>query len=605
MDEKGYSTLKAEGWYSCAKQAGVRVFQAFLKFLEHRADAGGMVESDGSGELRTPSRLAYVRAQLPRGGSLPVGDWDRRHRALVAFLWINALVLPLYGVLRGQYATIHTVEHTVPLLVLGWAASSSRFSRKLRSVFCSLGLLTAAALLVHLTGGLIEAHFYFFVVIVLLTLYEDWLPFLVAVGYVLFHHGVLGTLDPHEVYNRPEAWANPWGWAAVHAFFVALAGTAGIIAWRLNENVRERMRTTQLELAQLSETDSLTDLANRRKAMSDLDRLLDEPSGESVLVILDLNGFKSYNDLFGHPAGDSLLTRLGRQLTAALAEPARAYRLGGDEFCILGPGLGAERAALEATAAAALCDHGRAFSISASYGSVLIPTEAASPAEAMRLADQRMYARKQSSRTSAMSQSKDVLLRALAERHPELGEHVDEVARLAAPLAEAFEMSAADIAALRSAAALHDVGKVAIPDAILQKPAALSESEWEFIHRHTLIGERIVAAAPALAGVGEMIRSSHERWDGSGYPDQLAGEAIPLGARIIAVCDAYSAMISDRPYSAALSRADTLAELRRCAGGQFDPRVVERFEELFNAQGTLSDAASIPAAAEPVSAQAV
>jgi HD-GYP domain-containing protein (c-di-GMP phosphodiesterase class II) len=202
----------------------------------------------------------------------------------------------------------------------------------------------------------------------------------------------------------------------------------------------------------------------------------------------------------------------------------------------------------------------------------------------MRLADQRMYARKQSSRMSAMSQSKDVLLRVLTERHPDLGGHLDQVRELAEPIGRALGMAVHEVHSLRHAAELHDVGKVAIPDAILAKPGPLDDAEWEFIRRHTVIGQRIVAAAPALSGVGEIIRASHERWDGDGYPDGLEGDEIPLGARVIAVCDAYDAMTTDRPYRNALAHEDAVAELRRCAGTQFDPGVVTAFESAMEEQ---------------------
>lgn len=166
---------------------------------------------------------------------------------------------------------------------------------------------------------------------------------------------------------------------------------------------------------------------------------------------------------------------------------------------------------------------------------------------------------------------------AVAERNPELGAHGHDVAELAGTVATAFSLPQDEIEAIRQAAELHDVGKVAIPDAILQKPAALDESEWAFMRRHTLIGERIIATAPDLARAARLVRSSHENYDGSGYPDGLARKEIPLGARIIAVCDAYDAMITDRPYRGAMGEQDAVAELRRCAGTQFDPLVVDRF----------------------------
>ena len=136
-------------------------------------------------------------------------------------------------------------------------------------------------------------------------------------------------------------------------------------------------------------------------------------------------------------------------------------------------------------------------------------------------------------------------------------------------------MPEADRSPLLQAASLHDVGKAAVPDDILNKSGPLNDDEWAFMRRHTLIGERILSAAPALSRAAKLVRWSHERYDGKGYPDKLAGRAIPLASRIIAVCDAYDAMVSDRPYKPAAEPAAARAELRRCAGQQFDPEVVE------------------------------
>jgi HD-GYP domain-containing protein (c-di-GMP phosphodiesterase class II) len=191
-----------------------------------------------------------------------------------------------------------------------------------------------------------------------------------------------------------------------------------------------------------------------------------------------------------------------------------------------------------------------------------------------------MYAQKNSGRISASKQSKDVLLRALAERYPDLGDHLDGVTEQAAEVAAMLGVSEQDREVLCQAAELHDVGKVAIPEAILLKPGPLDEPEWEFMRTHTIIGERIVAAAPALAQVARLVRSSHERWDGRGYPDGLAGEDIPLGARIIAACDAFDAMVTDRPYCAARNFEEAIAELQRCSGTQFDPAVVTAFIDV-------------------------
>src|SRR3954469_23650880 len=148
----------------------------------------------------------------------------------------------------------------------------------------------------------------------------------------------------------------------------------------------------------------------------------------------------------------------------------------------------------------------------------------------MGKADEAMYAQKHSGRATAGRQSSDVLLTALAERHPDLGDHLDGVTELATDVARRMGIDGEELVQLHHAAALHDIGKVAIPDAIITKPGPLDDEEWAFIRRHTLIGERILCAAPALGAAARLVRSSHEAWDGTGYPDGFAGEEIPLGA---------------------------------------------------------------------------
>jgi len=329
-------------------------------------------------------------------------------------------------------------------------------------------------------------------------------------------------------------------------------------------------------------TDALTGLGNRRALARTLDELLPDATPENpvVLALFDLDGFKQYNDTFGHPAGDTLLVRLGANLAAFLHGRGRAFRMGGDEFCALFPTSGEPLGPMVLGAAAALSEHGDGFSITCSHGAITLPLEASEPVEALRIADQRMYANKHAQRTSAGRQSKDVLLRALAERDPALGTHADTVA-VAAATAAALGMTPEDVERVRHASELHDVGKVGIPDAILGKPGPLTDEEWTFVRRHPAIGERIILAAPALVPVAALVRSSHERWDGAGYPDGLHGDAIPLGARIVAVADAFAAMTAGRPYRAARTTEEALEELRREAGAQFDPAVVDAWCAAF------------------------
>jgi HD-GYP domain-containing protein (c-di-GMP phosphodiesterase class II) len=188
-----------------------------------------------------------------------------------------------------------------------------------------------------------------------------------------------------------------------------------------------------------------------------------------------------------------------------------------------------------------------------------------------------MYGHKSSQRGSPGSQGRDLLMQVLREREPELEEHVDDVGLLALAVGRRLGLGVEALDEIARAAELHDVGKIAVPEAILRKPGPLDDAEWEVMRQHTIIGERILAAAPSLRPVGRLVRASHERWDGNGYPDGLAGERIPLGARIIAVCDAFDAMRQARPYAASLSEDEALAELHRCSGTQFDPWVVKVF----------------------------
>jgi diguanylate cyclase (GGDEF)-like protein/PAS domain S-box-containing protein len=544
---------------------------------------------------------------------------------------------------------------------------------------------------------------------VILSLYEDWVPFLVAAAYVVIHHGFAGTIDPTSVYNHPDAIAHPWKWAAIHGMFVIGAGVGSVVTWRLNENVRaetdvayrqardseERFKSAfenapigmalasvqahefgrylqvnaamsaltgysqerllelsgpeithpedveagieatrqmldgeldtatldkryvhadgriisalvnislvrdaggtpvhavvqvqdvteqkriEAQLHYLAYHDALTGLPNRRRLMKDLDERLGAPSPDStLLVVFDLDGFKAYNDAYGHPAGDALLVRLGERLQAAVSGRGEAYRMGGDEFCVLATLMADGPEALAAAGVAALTEHGEGFDIAASHGTAVIPLEAATAADALGLADQRMYARKGRRRTSAGRQATDALLKALAERNPGLGAHLDDVTGLCEAVGRQLGLTEEQMTPLLQAAALHDVGKVAIPDAILDKPGPLDETEWEFMRTHTLIGERILAEAPALADAAKIVRASHERHDGRGYPDGLRGDAIPLAARIIAVCDSFDAMTSNRPYRTAMSFEGALSELHKNAGTQFDSRVVAAF----------------------------
>jgi diguanylate cyclase (GGDEF)-like protein len=337
-------------------------------------------------------------------------------------------------------------------------------------------------------------------------------------------------------------------------------------------------RSSRRVLHEAAHTDALTNLRNRRQLIADLESAcVRGKRGERFAVVLyDLDGFKGYNDSFGHLLGDALLRRLATKLADAIGDGGCCYRLGGDEFCVVAPLHGDARVDLVAARGAeALSEDGEGFSIRASYGAVVLPQEAHEPSELLATADLRMYARKQRGRTSPGRQTTDVLVRVQHEKSPVLGPHVSAVARLATKVGQSLGLSESRLHTLAQAGELHDVGKMAIPDAVLDKSGPLTQDEWRLIREHTIVGERILSAAPALRAVAGIVRATHEHVDGSGYPDQLAGEEIPLEARIVHAADGFCAMTAHRPYRKALTVEEAVAELRRCSGTQFDPAVVE------------------------------
>jgi diguanylate cyclase (GGDEF)-like protein len=317
--------------------------------------------------------------------------------------------------------------------------------------------------------------------------------------------------------------------------------------------------------------------------MVDIDGELTEAREESprALLLFDLDGFKQYNDWHGHPAGDALLCRLGARLAQAVEGYGRAYRLGGDEFCVILAGSELDARRVRAACLGALTESTDGFEVASSCGLVMIPADASTAAGILQLADERLYAQKARRRRFSVSrQTTSALLQALQEREPDLRDHVDDVADLARTVASDLGLRDEALDEVVRAAELHDVGKVAVPDTILNKPGPLNAVEWGHMREHTIVGDRILSAAPALQGVARLVRSSHERYDGRGYPDRLMGEEIPLGARIVSVCDAFNAMTTDRPYRPKISPQAALDELQRCAGRQFDPMVVEIFTRV-------------------------
>ena len=361
------------------------------------------------------------------------------------------------------------------------------------------------------------------------------------------------------------------------------------------------------EAEEKARVDELTDLLNRRS----LDELMateinrqQRYGGVFSLIILDLDGFKAFNDNYGHLAGDKLLKEIGSVLKSTIRSTDQAFRYGGDEFAVLLPNTPIDATTQVAdrirrkVAAKAKTGH---IAVSASLGLANWPADGVAADEIVAAADTALYRAKREGgnrsycASGTLLELKDTPLSlmdgtdgdtlsaifAMAEavdaKEHYANSHWKKVKEYATFLATAVELDPEEISKLETSALLHDIGKISISEKILNKRTPLTADEWEMIKTHPQVGVNIASRAPELALCLPGILHHHERYDGTGYPIGLKGEEIPLEARILAIADAFTAMTTVRSYSDALTIAEALEELKRCAGTQFDPSLVEIF----------------------------
>ncbi len=356
---------------------------------------------------------------------------------------------------------------------------------------------------------------------------------------------------------------------------------------------------TYEQVQQAARTDALTGLLNHGamqvRVREEIARARRDGTPLSY-VIIDLDDFKRVNDVRGHQAGDELLRTVAGLLQAELRPYDQVARYGGDEFVLLLPGSD------EATARAVAERVRDAMAASLVGACSLGVAEWREPLDADALleqADRALLLAKRTGKGRVAVANADVerelallhaqrgspaavqaLAAAIEERDNYTHEHSEDVVHLARGVAMLLGLQATQAERIAHAALLHDVGKLAVPDEILHKPGPLTQAEWEVMAEHPVAGERILLRIPDLAVIAPIVRHEHEHWDGSGYPDGLRGRMIPIGSRIILACDAYHAMITDRPYRQAMSPAEAAAELRAYARAQFDPEVVEALLDL-------------------------
>jgi len=306
--------------------------------------------------------------------------------------------------------------------------------------------------------------------------------------------------------------------------------------------------------------------------------------GESAaLVLVDIDGFRALNGRRGSAAGDEALAIVAARLRELVRGGDVVGRTGADDFAVVMPGANLAGARGVAERLVAVLEQTGPVTVSAGIAVDAgvaqldgLMADAAAILERARIAGGgRVGAPGRMPAPEPSRGAIGALALALSERDRGTGEHAEQVVALAGAVARRLNLDAEDVERIAAAALLHDVGKVAVPDSILSKPGPLDEAEWQVMRGHTLVGERILRAVPGMGPVARMVRHGHERFDGGGYPDGLRGEEIPLGSRIVLVCDAYDAMTSPRPYREAFSHDQAVAELTAGRGTQFDPRVVD------------------------------
>lgn len=334
-------------------------------------------------------------------------------------------------------------------------------------------------------------------------------------------------------------------------------------------------------------TDSMTGTYNRNyfeTAMSRINSKLDKLAPVSIIVI-DVDGLKLINDTFGHSTGDSLLVESAKIINSVCKSNCIISRVGGDEFCIILPNIdyaGAQEKAeqiIKNIEQVSLADTLVPFSISVGVAT-LNEEDENDIYNVYRRADDIMYRYKVSQAGSEKSNIVDMLLAALSERDYVSQGHVERIVELSLLMSEALGLHDIQKRNLVLLAKVHDIGKIGIPDTILNKPAKLTKVEYDKMKQHVHIGYNIASRSKELSAVAPLILHHHEHWNGGGYPGSLQGEAIPLECRILAIIDAFDAMTSDRPYHKGISVKEAIEEIKRCAGGQFDPELADVFIKI-------------------------
>jgi diguanylate cyclase (GGDEF)-like protein len=563
---------------------------------------------------------AYVFATTGHGG-----------RALASLAALTAAAtlaerfpVPINSERGGGVISLTFVFAVAAIVLFGWAAGALLLltatsiiqlweHRPLQRIAFNVAVLAlvalaAGALIAPIGGDSVGA---IFAKVVLAAIADYWVNMVLISGAIALS---TGQKYASLVGSHVRATIVPFAFMASAALMLVVLWerspvlSVALVGPLLAISLYQRSTHRALRAMRLALTDPLTGLGNHRHFHERLQRELlnaEEQHSPLTLCFVDIDDFKKINDRFGHPAGDRVLS----QIAARLRQGGEAFRLGGDEFALLlvdhdeGTALAAANSIVERIAAV---DFDHIGHVTVSAGLATFPMQGHGRDELIRLADSALYWAKEHGKNRVRLYRPDVvelaglkrlaagpdkaaryraaasLAKAVDARDTYTGSHSERVSELAARVATRLGLEPEQVELTRLAGSLHDLGKLAIPEEILRKPGALTDSERLVLERHPQIGFRMLDSL-GVDPVADLVLHHHERWDGAGYPDGLRGEEIPLGARIIFVTDAFDAMTSDRIYRQKRSADAALAELERCAGTQFDPAIVVAFAEEIEA----------------------
>lgn len=376
--------------------------------------------------------------------------------------------------------------------------------------------------------------------------------------------------------TRNSVWIAVFG-LSLSVLVAAIWYATSMSSIRLEGLVAKRTK----ELNYLTNHDFLTDLSNRRYYYEQFKKL-DQPAYYPIgIMMLDVNGLKIINDAFGHTVGDKALRMMGRILDDIFEGMDVVARIGGDEFAVLLPNSSLEKLEhYKETIKEAVKKHKiNNIELSLAIGFELKNSTEEAIDDILKIAENHMYRHKTTEGSSVRNRAISAILKTLTDKYHIEREHAFRVSHLCKAIGQHLNLRDDELNELEQAGLLHDIGKISIPDVILNKPSKLTEEEFQIIKSHTEIGYQILKAADEYSGLAIHALHHHERWDGKGYPGGLKGKDIPLFSRIICIVDAYEAMTADRPYRKKMTKEYAISEIKRCSGTQFDPDLATKFIE--------------------------